>query len=82
MYDLHSDPFKRADITSNTYWDWVMDHAYIVYGAQSEVAKYLESYKEFPPSQHPASFTVQGLMENMHKAVDPMIDQQLQERTR
>ncbi len=74
IYDLHADPFERADITSNTYWDWLMDHAYIVYGAQGSIAKYLESYKEYPPSQHPASFTVQGLMDKMHEAVDPMIN--------
>ncbi|MFT3731540.1 MAG: arylsulfatase [Hyphomicrobium sp.] len=76
MYDLHADPFERADITSNTYWDWVMDHAYIVYGAQGAVAKYLESYREYPPSQHPASFTVQGLMDQMHKDVDSKIPQE------
>jgi arylsulfatase A-like enzyme len=23
FYDLHADPFERADITSNTYWDWL-----------------------------------------------------------
>ena len=54
IYDLHADPFERSDITSNTYWDWLMDHAYIVYGAQAQVAKYLESYREYSPSQHPA----------------------------
>jgi arylsulfatase A-like enzyme len=76
MYDLHADPFERADITSNTYWDWIMDHAYIVYGAQGAVAKYLETYREYPPSQHPASFTVQGLMDQMHRDVDSKIPQE------
>jgi arylsulfatase len=73
IYDLNSDPFERADITSNTYWDWLIDHAYIQYGAVAEIAKYLETYKDYPPSQHPASFSVDGLMENMHRAVDPKI---------
>jgi len=73
FYDLHSDPFERADVTSNTYWDWLMDHAYIQYGGVAEIAKYLETYKEYPPSQKPASFSVDGLMEDMHRVVDPLI---------
>ncbi len=73
FYDLHADPFERADITSNTYWDWLLDHAYIQYGAVAQIAEYLETYKEYPPSQKPASFSVEGLMENMHRAVDPKI---------
>ena len=73
FYDLNSDPFERADITSNTYWDWLIDHAYVQYGAVAQIAEYLESYKEYPPSQKPASFSVDGLMENMHRAVDPKI---------
>ena len=74
FYDLRADPFERADITSNTYWDWLISHAYIQYGAVAEIAKYLETYKEYPPSQRPASFSVDELMENMHRAVDPLIE--------
>jgi arylsulfatase len=73
FYDLHSDPFERADITSNTYWDWLIDHAYIQYGAVAEIAKYLDTYKDYPPSQHPASFSIDGLVEDMHQVVDPLI---------
>jgi arylsulfatase len=73
FYDLQADPFERADVTSNTYWDWLMDHAYIQYGAVAQIAQYLETYKEYPPSQKPASFSVEGLMENMHRVVDPKI---------
>jgi len=40
MYDLHADPYERADITSNTYWDWVIDHAFLAYGGQAYVAKF------------------------------------------
>src|SRR5216683_5390652 len=68
FYDLNSDPFERADITSNTYWDWLIDHVYVQYGGVAQIAEYLESYKEYPPSQKPASFSVDGLMENMHRA--------------
>ena len=26
IFNLMQDPFERADITSNTYWDWLMNH--------------------------------------------------------
>jgi arylsulfatase A-like enzyme len=47
LFELHADPFERADITSNTYWDWVMYKAYITLGAQAVVAKFLATFKEF-----------------------------------
>jgi len=65
LFDLHADPFERADITSNTYWDWVMYKAYITLGAQAVVAKFLATFKEFPPSQRPASFTIDQAMEKL-----------------
>ncbi len=65
MYDLHADPYERADITSNTYWDWVLEHAYMMYGAQGVVGKFLETFKDFPPSQRPASFTIDQAMEKL-----------------
>jgi hypothetical protein len=45
MYDLHAEPYERADITSNTYWDWVRDHAFLAYGGQAYVAKFPDSFK-------------------------------------
>jgi arylsulfatase len=65
MYDLHADPFERADITSNTYWDWLMDHAFIAYGAQAYAAKFLNTFKEFPPSQRAATFTIDQAMDKL-----------------
>jgi arylsulfatase len=65
FFDLRADPYERADITSNTYYDWLMDHAYIAYAAQAGVGKFLESFKEFPPSQRPASFTIDQAMDKL-----------------
>jgi arylsulfatase len=69
FFDLRADPFERADITSNTYWDWMMDHAYIAYGAQAAVGKFLQSFREFPPSQRPASFTIDQVMEKLKQTI-------------
>jgi len=65
FFDLRADPYERADITSNTYWDWMMAHAYVMYGAQAGCAQFLESFKEFPPSQRAASFSIDQAMEKM-----------------
>jgi arylsulfatase len=67
FFDLHADPFERADITSNTYWDWLIDHAYLAYGAQAYVANFLATFREFPPSQRAASFTVDQIMDELQK---------------
>ncbi|HET9395675.1 MAG TPA: arylsulfatase, partial [Nitrospiraceae bacterium] len=49
MFNLRRDPFERADENSNTYWDWVISHAYIVYAMQAVVAKQIEAFRKFPP---------------------------------
>jgi arylsulfatase len=69
LFDLHADPYERADVTSNTYWDWVIDHGYILPGAQAVVARFLETFKEFPPSQRPASFTIDQAMEKLKQNI-------------
>ena len=58
LFNLRTDPFERADITSNTYYDWFPDHDFIAgYGTAIGTA-FLQSFKEFPPRQEPASFTI------------------------
>jgi arylsulfatase len=65
LFDLRADPFERADITSNTYYDWMLSNPSMISAGVAIVAKYLESYKEFPPSQRPASFTIDQAMEKL-----------------
>jgi arylsulfatase A-like enzyme len=67
LFDLHADPFERADMTSNTYYDWFMDRAYIMYGAQAGVGRFLETFKDFPPSQRAASFTIDQAMDKLRQ---------------
>ncbi|WP_086980846.1 arylsulfatase [Vibrio aphrogenes] len=68
LFNLRSDPYEEADITSNTYWDWVLDHVYLYVPAQAYVAKFLETFKEFPPSQSPASFNLDSVMKKLQEA--------------
>jgi arylsulfatase A-like enzyme len=69
LFDLHSDPYERADITSNTYYDWLLSKAYVFLGAQAVIGKFLETFKEFPPSQRPASFTIDQAMEKLRRSL-------------
>jgi arylsulfatase A-like enzyme len=65
IYNLRTDPFERADITSNTYYDWFIYHCYIALAAQGIVAPFLATFKEFPPRQKAATFTIDQAMEKM-----------------
>ncbi|MGB6426769.1 MAG: arylsulfatase [Methyloceanibacter sp.] len=69
IFHLRRDPYERADITSNTYYDWMISRAYILVPAQTYVAKFLETFKSYPPRQKPASFTVGGQMEVLEKSL-------------
>lgn len=72
MFDLRADPYEKADITSNTYWDWVFTHAYLAVPAQAEVAKFLATFKDYPPAQRAASFSIDQIQENLKKSLDSM----------
>jgi len=58
FFNLRTDPYEFANITSNTYWDWVFDHAWVLYPMSDVVGPFLKSFDEFPPVQKPGSFTV------------------------
>jgi arylsulfatase len=68
LYNLRTDPFERADVTSNTYYDWFLHHDYIALAAQAIVSEFLATFKEFPPPQKAASFTIDQAMEKMTEA--------------
>jgi arylsulfatase A-like enzyme len=70
MFDLRADPYERADITSNTYYDWVLSHAYLTYAAQKGVAEFMNTFREFPPRQRAASFSVDQVMEKLKDKMD------------
>ncbi len=51
MFNLRTDPYERADITSNTYYDWFLYHAYFIYVAQTAAMQFAETFVDFPPAQ-------------------------------
>jgi hypothetical protein len=62
------DPYERADITSNTYWDWMLRRGYLIVGSQAVVAQFISTFKEFPPRQRPQSFSIDQIMEQMQES--------------
>ena len=70
LFNLRRDPFERADENSNTYWDWVVDHIFALYPATALTAQQIQSFKEFPPRQKPASFNLDRVLEKMQEATD------------
>jgi len=65
MFNLRRDPFERAQHNSNTYYDWIMYHAFKVYEMQAVVAQQIEDFEKFPPRQKPASFNLDTVMRQL-----------------
>ena len=71
IYDLRADPYERADITSNTYYDWVMsDGAGIIIAGPAVASQFLTTFKDYPPSQRPASFSIDQLVDKMNRSFE------------
>jgi len=49
LFNLRTDPFERADTTSNTYWDWYLGKSYMIMAAQGLVTRFLATFQGLPP---------------------------------
>jgi arylsulfatase len=65
IFNLRIDPYERADITSNTYYDWLIDHVYLLVPAQDYVGSFLQTFREYPPRQKAASFNLDEVMRKL-----------------
>jgi arylsulfatase len=63
IFNVMMDPFERADITSNTFWDYQLNHAGQLYGIMDDVFQFADTFKEFPPRSIPPSFNPANIME-------------------
>jgi arylsulfatase A-like enzyme len=68
IFNLRTDPYERADITSNTYYDWLLDHVYLLVPAQDYVGKFLMTFKDYPQRQKAASFNLDEVLEKLKAA--------------
>jgi len=65
IFNLRTDPYERADITSNTYYDWLLDHVYLLVPAQTYVGEFLMTFKNYPQRQKAASFNLDEVLEKL-----------------
>ena len=61
--ELRHDPYERAEITSNAYYDWMIDRAYIVVPAQTYIGSFLMTFKDYPPRMKAATFSLDQVLE-------------------
>jgi hypothetical protein len=69
LFNLRTDPFERADVTSNTYYDWFVDNDYIALAATAVMSQFLATFVEFPPRQKAASFTIDQAVAKLEAAL-------------
>jgi arylsulfatase A-like enzyme len=70
VFNLRMDPFERADVVSDQYYDWLAKNGYLIQYGVWRVAPFLQTFKEYPPSQRPASFSVDQMVEALMKSLD------------
>ena len=68
IFNLRTDPYERADTTSNTYYDWLLDHAFLMVPAQDYVGQFLMTFKDYPQRQKAASFNMDEVLAKLKDA--------------
>jgi len=65
MFNMRRDPYESATTTSNTYYDWLLDHAFLLVPAQTVVGDFLGTFKEYPPRMKAASFSLEKVLDQL-----------------
>ena len=73
VFNLRMDPMERADVVSDQYYDWLARNAYLIQYGVYKVAPFLGTFKDFPPSQRPASFSVDQMVDALMKNLDQAV---------
>src|SRR5499426_1305309 len=68
LFNLRTDPFERADITSVTYYDWFVDHVFLLVPAQAFVGEFLQTFRGYPQRQKAASFNLDDVLRKMQES--------------
>lgn len=70
IFNLRLDPFERADVTSNTYYDWLLSHDFVFVLGQKAAMQHLETYRDFPPRQRASTFTIDQAVEKLQQTLN------------
>jgi arylsulfatase len=65
LFNLRRDPFEKAQHNANTYNDWFLERPFIVVPLQQLAGKFLQTLKEYPPSQSPGSFNLEKIQKTI-----------------
>jgi arylsulfatase A-like enzyme len=68
IYNLRTDPYERADITSNTYYDWLIDHVFLLVPAQAYVGNFLMTFKDYPQRQKADTFNLDAVLKKLQES--------------
>lgn len=68
IFNLRRDPFERAQHNANVYDDWLLSHAFIIVPIQGLAGRFLQTMKDYPPSQSPGSFNLSKIEERLREA--------------
>ena len=79
LFNLRMDPYERADIVSDQYYDWLTKNDYLLVKGQLKAADFLETFVQYPPSQRPASFNIEGVRKEVDKKIDAAFKKRGQE---
>jgi arylsulfatase A-like enzyme len=63
IFNLRMDPFEIADHEGIDYPRWRVEHTFVLYGAQAYVGQFLQTFKDFPPSQKVGSFSLDNVLQ-------------------
>jgi arylsulfatase len=69
LFNLRRDPFEKAQHNSNTYNDWFLDRAFAIVPIQGLAARFLQTMKDYPPSQEPGSFNLSAIEAKLREGV-------------
>jgi len=68
IFNLRTDPYERADVTSNTYYDWLIDHIFLLVPSQAYVGDFLMTFKDYPQRQKADSFNLDDVLRKLKES--------------
>lgn len=75
LFNLRMDPYERADVVSDQYYDWLTKNDYLLFQGTRKAAAFLQTFVDYPPSQRPASFSI----DQIRKDVDAKIEAKMKQ---
>jgi arylsulfatase A-like enzyme len=70
VFNLRMDPYEHAEISGSMYDQWRFENVYLIVQAQMKAAQFLQTFVEYPPSQRPASFSIDQIRRQVDKKID------------